>query len=167
MSHFILISVGSNIDKEKHTTAGLNELELAFGELGLSPIYESESVGFTGASFFNLVVSASTDMSVDEVCRVLKKIEDNNGRVRGAKKFASRTLDLDLLTYDEVVSQEPIVLPREEILYNAFVLQPLADLVPTHKHPIVKKDYRSLWADYDKQKQNLWVADYTWSSTQS
>jgi 2-amino-4-hydroxy-6-hydroxymethyldihydropteridine diphosphokinase len=163
VSHFILISVGSNIEKEKYTTAGLNELFAAFGEISLSPTYESESVGFAGASFYNLVVSAYTNLSIEEVCTVLKSIEDNNGRVRGAKKFASRTLDLDLLTYDDIITSEPVVLPREEILYNAFVLQPLADLVPNQIHPVVKKDYKSLWADYDKQKQNLWVADYTWS----
>ena len=97
----------------------------------------------------------------------LKQIEDENGRVRGSEKFAPRTLDLDLLTYDDTVIDNPIVLPREEILYNAFVLRPLADLVPQHMHPLVKKTYQSLWQQYDKQKQNLWVADYTWSKTKT
>lgn len=166
MSHFILISVGSNIDKEQHTSSGLDALERSFGELGLSPIYESESVGFAGDTFYNLVVSAFTELSIADVCAELKRIEDDNGRVRGAKKFASRTLDLDLLTYDGVITDEPVILPREEILYNAFVLQPLADLVPEHIHPIAKQSYAALWANYDKQKQNLWVADYKWSSSQ-
>lgn len=167
MSHFILISVGSNIDKSKNTDAGLNALAKAFDDVAVSPTYESESVGFDGDTFFNLVVSAQTDLSVESVCEILKRIEDENGRIRGSQKFASRTLDLDLLTFDELVIHKPIILPREEILYNAFVLRPLADLVPTQIHPIVKKTYQSLWQEYDKQQQNLWLADYTWSSTQT
>lgn len=167
MPHFILISVGSNIDKAANTDAGLNGLNEAFDGMQLSPVYESESVGFKGDTFFNLVVSAKTNASIARVCEILKQIEDENGRVRGSEKFAPRTLDLDLLTFDDTVIDNPIVLPREEILYNAFVLRPLADLVPQHTHPVVKKTYQSLWQHYDKQKQNLWVADYTWSKTKT
>lgn len=163
MSHFILISVGSNIDKSNNTDAGLNALNALFDDVKLSPVYESESVGFTGDTFFNSVVSAQTDSSVAQVCEILKNIEDQNGRIRGTQKFASRTLDLDLLTYDDLIITDPIVLPRDEILYNAFVLRPLADLVPESVHPVVKQTYQLLWQQYDKQKQNLWVADYTWS----
>ena len=161
--HFILISVGSNIDKAANTDAGLNGINKAFEDMQLSPVYESESVGFKGDTFFNLVVSAKTTASITRVCEILKQIEDENGRVRGSEKFAPRTLDLDLLTFDDTVIEHPIVLPREEILYNAFVLRPLADLVPQHIHPVVNKTYQSLWQQYDKQKQNLWVADYKWS----
>ena len=165
MSHFILISVGSNIDKSLNTDAGLNALAAVFDDVKLSPVYESESVGFKGDTFFNSVISAQTDASVARVCEILKDIENQNGRIRGTQKFASRTLDLDLLTYDELVIDEPVVLPRDEILYNAFVLRPLADLVPDVVHPVVNKSYQSLWQQYDKQKQNLWVADYTWSKS--
>lgn len=167
MSHFILISVGSNIDKAANTDAGLDGIADAFENVQLSPVYESESVGFKGDTFFNLVVSAQTDASVERVCEILKKIEDKNGRIRGIQKFAPRTLDLDLLIFDEHVIDKPIILPRDEILYNAFVLRPLADLVPQLIHPVVKKTYQTLWQQYDKQKQNLWVADYSWSNTQT
>ena len=164
MSHFILISVGSNIDKTKNTDAGLSGLSNAFADVQLSPVYESEAVGFQGNTFFNLVVSAKTELSIGSVCEVLKHIEDKNGRIRGEEKFASRTLDLDLLTYDDCIVKTPVVLPRDEILYNAFVLRPLADLVPHIIHPIVKQSYQILWQQYDKQKQNLWLAEYTWSN---
>jgi 2-amino-4-hydroxy-6-hydroxymethyldihydropteridine diphosphokinase len=163
VSHFILISVGSNIDKDKHTSAGLSALNEAFSRVQLSPVYESESVGFDGDTFYNLVVSAYTDQSIENVCATLKQIEDDNGRVRGSAKFASRTLDLDLLTYDDVITSDPIELPRGEVLYNAFVLRPLADLVPTYKHPVVNTSYAALWQAYDKSKQKLWLANYTWS----
>ena len=86
--HFILISVGSNIDKAANTDAGLNGLNKAFDGIQLSPVYESESVGFKGDTFFNLVVSARTNESIARVCEILKQIEDENGRVRGSEKFA-------------------------------------------------------------------------------
>jgi 2-amino-4-hydroxy-6-hydroxymethyldihydropteridine diphosphokinase len=163
VSYFILISVGSNIDKEKHTSAGLEGLSDAFSDIRLSPVYESESVGFDGDTFYNLVVSARTEQSIEDVCATLKQIEDENGRVRGSAKFASRTLDLDLLTYDDVITSDPIELPRGEVLYNAFVLRPLADLVPKQNHPVVGRTYEELWQEYDKNQQKLWLADYTWS----
>ena len=127
-SHTIYISVGSNVDKEKHTKAGLQGMYQAFGELTLSSVFESESVGFEGNNFYNLVVKASTTLSIAEVCSVLKKIEQDNKRQRGEQKFAPRTLDLDLLLYDTQVTSQPITLPRPEVLYNAFVLKPLAEI---------------------------------------
>ena len=162
MTHHILISVGSNIDKEHNTLAGLQSLFDVFGELQLSTIYESESVGFSGNNFLNLVVSAQTQKSVAEVCEALKKIEDDSGRVRD-KKFGNRTLDLDLLTYDELVCDHPVVLPRGEIEYNAFVLKPMAEIVPEHVHPTTGKTYAKLWHDYSNPQQRLWPTALTWS----
>jgi 2-amino-4-hydroxy-6-hydroxymethyldihydropteridine diphosphokinase len=161
--HKILISTGSNIDKDKHTQAGFDQLADAFDNISVSSVFESQSVGFKGDTFYNAVVSAETDMSLSQVCEVLKTIETKNGRVRQAEKFSSRTLDLDLLCFDSMVCDKPIVLPREEILFNAFVLQPLAELVPEDIHPVVQKTYAQLWEDYDKSKQKLWISDFTWS----
>lgn len=162
MTHHILISVGSNIDKEHNTLAGLQSLFDIFGELQISTIYESESVGFSGNNFLNLVVLTQTQKSVAEVCEALKKIEDDAGRVRD-KKFGNRTLDLDLLTYDELVCDYPVVLPRGEIEYNAFVLKPMAEIVPDHVHPTTGKTYAKLWQDYSNSQQRLWPAALTWS----
>ena len=165
-AHTIYISVGSNVDKEKHTRAGLQSLFQAFGELILSSVYESESVGFEGSNFYNLVVKASTSLSIQDVCRTLKKIEQDNKRQRGEQKFAPRTLDLDLLLYDRQVTTDPIELPRAEILYNAFVLKPLAEIAGDDVHPVMNKNYAELWQAYDKSQQRLWAIDFEWSATQ-
>lgn len=168
--HQILISVGSNVNKTENTQAGLDALQSAFGTLTLSKIYESESVGFKGNNFFNLVVLAFTKLSIKEVCKVLKQIEDQHGRIRD-KKFADRTLDLDLLTYDNVVCEAPVVLPREEIQYNAFVLKPTAELVPHHIHPTTQKTYKTLWKEFlsnnPNKHQKLWRADLQWSANKN
>lgn len=162
--HSILISLGSNIDKEENTRLGLDAMAHSFGSIELSRVFESESIGFAGDNFFNLVVKAHTSKSIGEVCDVLKTIEQNCGRLRGSEKFSPRTLDLDLLTFDNTVCTEPVTLPREEILYNAFVLQPMADLVPDEVHPVTHKNYAQMWHEYDKTKQQLWPVAYTWSA---
>ncbi len=136
----------------------------SFGSIELSRVFESESVGFSGDNFFNLVVKTQTSKSISEVCDVLKTIEQTCGRLRGSEKFSPRTLDLDLLTFDDTVCSEPVTLPREEILYNAFVLQPMADLVPDEVHPLTQKNYAQMWHEYDKTTQQLWPVAFTWSA---
>lgn len=164
-SHILYVSVGSNVDKEKHTKAGLDGMYLAFGELLLSSVFESESVGFEGNNFYNLVIKARTTLSITQVCVVLKQIEKDNKRQSVEKKFAPRTLDLDLLLYDCQVTTGAIELPRPEVLYNAFVLKPLAEIAPDEIHPVVKESYANLWQKYDKSQQRLWAIKFEWSST--
>ncbi|TVP03685.1 2-amino-4-hydroxy-6-hydroxymethyldihydropteridine diphosphokinase [Shewanella algae] len=161
MAH-IYISLGSNIDPEHYLRAAIKELHAAFGELQLSSVYESESVGFKGSNFLNMVVGAHTSLDIAEVVACFKQIELCHGRIPGAKKFAPRTLDLDLLLYDDRVCQQPVVLPRAEILTNAFVLWPLAELAPQTKHPLAQLSYQVLWQEYDKASQKLWPIAFDW-----
>ncbi len=165
MTHQIYISVGSNVERDKHTRAGLTALANEFGTLDLSNVYESEAVGFSGSHFYNLVVGAHTTKSVKNVCDTLKRIERENGRVRGEKKFAPRTLDLDLLLYDDLVTSDGVELPRGEITYNAFVLLPLNEIATRYLHPTANKTIGELWQSYDKTKQKLWKIDFNWSAT--
>lgn len=161
-SHHILISLGSNVDRQRYTQAGITALSTHLSNIQLSSTYESEAVGFAGAPFYNLVMSAYTTLDIAEVGRLFKEIEHQNGRLKTDKKFAPRTLDIDLLTYDDVICVEPVVLPRPEIEYHAFVLEPLAELVPTIVHPNTNKSYAQLWAEFDQPEQKLWIVDLTW-----
>lgn len=160
----IFISLGSNIEPERHLKAALTDLNNYFSALELSSVFESEAVGFEGSNFLNMVVAAQTELSIAEVVSTFKQIEQAHGRVKGAKKFAPRTLDLDLLLYDDIVSEQPIELPRAEILYNAFVLWPLAEIAPSLTHPVVKQSYQTLWESYDKSQQSLWPVEFSWSA---
>lgn len=159
----IFISVGSNIEREKHINAGIAGLTQHFSDIRLSTVYESEAVGFEGSHFYNLVVAATTSLSIEDVVKVLKRIEDDNGRIRGDKKFAPRTLDLDLLLYDDVVCQTPVALPREEIKHNAFVLLPLTELAGELSHPETKQTFATMWKNSANQ-QKLWPVDFKWNS---
>ncbi|HHJ35584.1 MAG TPA: 2-amino-4-hydroxy-6-hydroxymethyldihydropteridine diphosphokinase [Gammaproteobacteria bacterium] len=152
----LYISLGSNINREENTRAGVAALEQAFGNLVLSSVYESEAVGFDGDAFYNMVIACEVDLPVHEANKVLRDIEDENGRDRSGPKFSSRTLDLDLLLYDDlIIDEKGLVLPRGEILKNAFVLWPLAEIAPDLVHPETGISYATLWQAFDKKKENL------------
>lgn len=157
----IYISLGSNINREQNTRAGIKALERAFGHLNLSSVYESEAVGFEGDPFYNMVISCEVDTPVHETNKILRDIEDANGRDRSGPKFSSRTLDLDLLLYDDLIlDEEGLKLPRGEILKNAFVLWPLAEIAPHLLHPQTGRSYAELWSEFDKTRENLKPIDF-------
>lgn len=158
----VYLSIGTNLDRERYTAAALDALHVWFGKLLISSVYESEAVGFDGSPFFNLVVGVNTDLTIAELSVRFKQLEADNGRRRDLPKFSARTLDLDILTYDqEVGTVQGVELPRGEILDNAFVLRPLAEIAPTEVHPVCGECYRDLWLAYDRD-QKLWPVDFNW-----
>ena len=159
----IYIGVGSNIEPKRHVPLGIRALAAEFAALRLSSVYESAAVGFSGANFYNLVVEAQTERSVEQVVATLKRLEFAHGRPADARKFSSRTLDLDLLSYDQLVLDGPTVLPRAEILTSAFVLRPFAELNPDFWHPVVGMTLSSLWQRYDAASQPLTPVQLDWT----
>jgi len=152
----VWLSLGSNIDREEHIRGAVKALRETFGELIISQVYESESVGFKGGSFFNLVVGFDTERPPQELCRFFHTIEAAHGRERCGEKFASRTLDIDLLTYgDQVIKEGKVEIPREEITRYAFVLLPLAEVAGDEQHPVLGLSYRELWQGFDGEGQVL------------
>ncbi|MAR89651.1 MAG: 2-amino-4-hydroxy-6-hydroxymethyldihydropteridine diphosphokinase [Pseudomonadota bacterium] len=159
----VYLSLGSNIQRRQHLGAGLEALRSRFGALDLSPVYESEAIGFDGDPFYNLVAGLEADLSVGALQRWIREVEAAHGRAPNAPKFSSRTLDIDILTYDDWVGQyEGVQLPRPDILTNAYVLLPLADVAGDQRHPITGLTYARLWADYDKSRQRLWPVTLDW-----
>jgi 2-amino-4-hydroxy-6-hydroxymethyldihydropteridine diphosphokinase len=151
------ISLGSNIEPRANLRAALKLLGSRFGPLVVSPVYRSPAEGFEGDDFLNLVVGIDTDQSLPEVRAALREIENARGRVRGAEKFSARTLDLDLLTWGELVDADRN-LPRDEILEYAFVLRPLADVATDERHPVTGKSYAELWRDFPRKGRLLRVS---------
>ena len=159
----VFLGVGSNIERERYIVAGLDALQGIFGELALSSVYDSVAIGFDGQSFLNLVVQAETNLGVGELARQLRHIEVEHGRPAHATRFSSRQLDIDILTYDDQVGLiDGVELPRGEILENAFVLCPLAELAPQALHPVVGQSYSELWKGYDRAGQSLVRVAFEW-----
>ena len=156
----VFIGMGSSINKLESIHSGIAALQAEFGQLRISTLYESEAVGFAGENFYNLVVELNTDLTAEALISRLKAIEIEHGRAENTIKFAPRTLDLDLLLYEQQVDQK-INLPRAEITENAFVLKPLAELAPRLKHPVLQKTYQTLWENYPQEKQKLWKIEYS------
>lgn len=155
--HQVFVSIGSNIERERHIRIALQGLAEWFGQLLVSPVYESEAVGFNGENFFNLVAGFDTNWELEQLAQRLRAMEHANGRPVKVEKFAPRTLDIDILTFDDRVgSFHGVQLPRPEIINNAFVLQPLQDIAPDTLHPALGLSYRDLWQAFDQSSQRLW-----------
>ncbi len=154
------VSVGSNIDREKNVAAALERMKTDFGELECSRVWETAAVGFEGDAFYNLVVAFETALSPQELAQQLRRMEDDFGRDRSGGKFSSRSMDLDLLLYDNLVlDEEGLKLPRPEILDYAFVLRPLAEIAGDMKHPVTGFSFTQIWDQFDPTSQPMWPAD--------
>jgi len=149
----VYISIGSNVDQQKNISSCLKGLRKQFEQVKESATYENKAVGFEGDNFYNLVVGFETAMSVKELMNLFRQIECDHGRVRGGEKFSSRTLDIDLLLYDELILKEQgIDVPRAEITRYEFVLRPLAELAPDLIHPELKVSMSELWRDFSPKE---------------
>ena len=156
----IFLGLGSNIEREKHLRAGLDALDTFLSDLSCSPVFESHPVGIKSGPFFNLVVSALTDLPLMELDRRLKFIEADNGRYAPDRK--GLPLDIDVLLYGEQVGNfDGLVLPRAEILKNAFVLWPLSLVAADRLHPGVGVPFGKLWAEAQIDQQ-LWPVAFDW-----
>ncbi|MBU3057209.1 2-amino-4-hydroxy-6-hydroxymethyldihydropteridine diphosphokinase [Pseudomonas indica] len=156
----VVLGLGSNIEREAHLAAGLDALAAFLTDLRCSPVFESQAVGIKSGPFINLVVSAYTDLPLGELDRRLKFIEADNGRYAPDRK--GLPLDIDVLLYDDLVGNfDGLVLPRAEVLKNAFVLWPLALLMPEAVHPGVGKTFAELWREASID-QRLWPVSFVW-----
>lgn len=149
------LSLGSNQQPEAHLRAAAAALRERFGVVRFSPVYRSVAVGFDGPDFLNAAAALETDLEPQALAAWLHALEDAQGRRRDVPRFSSRTLDIDLLLYDDRVLTGPgnLRLPREDLVEQAFVLRPMLDLAPTLRHPVLGKTLLQLWQARDEVKQ--------------
>ncbi|MER3546523.1 MAG: 2-amino-4-hydroxy-6-hydroxymethyldihydropteridine diphosphokinase [Rhodanobacteraceae bacterium] len=132
------LSLGSNLEPEKHLRAALRELRARFGVLRVSSVYESKAVGFDGPPFWNLAAGLQADLQPEALNDWLHKLEAREGRVRGGARYADRTLDIDIIAIDDTALERPE-------LHEAFVLAPLAEIAPQVIEPCSGEMIASLW----------------------
>lgn len=140
------LSLGSNLEPQRYLRAALTELRERFGPILVSPVYRTAAVGFDGPDFLNLAVGLDTTLDPQALNDWLHALEDRHGRRRDVPRFSSRTLDADIVLYDDLVLSGPghLQLPRDE-LRHAFVLKPLADIAPDVRHPLGGERLADLW----------------------
>ena len=136
--HIVYLSLGSNVgDRETNLHAAIAALAPAGVRVDrVSSIYETEPVDYQDQPWFlNCVLEAETDMQPHQLLQALRAIESQMG---SKKEFAKgpRKIDLDILLYGSGTIDTPeLQVPHPRMLLRRFVLAPLAELVPTLKHP--------------------------------
>ncbi len=143
--HRAYVGVGSNIDPVTNVRSALTALHECFGAVRVSQAYRTRAVGYEGADdFLNLAVELRTDLDPVALHAALREIEAAHGRERHDERNAPRTLDLDLLLWDDVVRTDGPVLPDPLIPDAPFVLVPLADIARHVMHPTLDRSIGSL-----------------------
>ena len=127
------VGIGSNIDPEVNVRSAILRLKETARVKAISTVYSTEPVGPPGQPpYYNCVVEIETDLAPRDLkFKMLRRIESELGRTRGIDRFAARTIDLDLVLYDDLVmATEDLTLPDPDILVRPFLAIPLQELAP-------------------------------------
>lgn len=158
--HTAFISIGSNMgDKPAYCKTAVLNLEKsgASAVAGKSPFYRTEPVDYEDQDWFvNAVVKIKTGLSPYELLDEINSIEILAGRVRNNIRFGPRTLDMDIIFYDNLIlNSERLTLPHPRMHKRRFVLQPLCDIDSNIVHPVLKTDVKTLLTKLDDNEQKI------------
>ena len=152
------LSLGSNIAPARNLSRAISALRERFGGVQVSPVYRTGAIGFDGADFLNAAAALESDLDVHALNAWLHALEDAHGRDRSGPRFNDRTLDIDIVFYDDLVVQGTgnRRIPRDE-LRHAFVLKPLADIAPGFIDPPSGKALAMLWKEHPEHGRQFEV----------
>ena len=165
--HATYICAGSNIgNKLLNCQNGIDALTRSSVSVlkDQSPFYKTEPVDYRDQDWFiNVIVKIETTLDPFQLLNQLNSIEQKAGRTRTPVKFGPRILDLDIIFYDDLVTNtSQLIIPHPRMHKRRFVLQPICDIDPTVVHPVFKKDVKYL-LDYlgeDGQRIVEYQCDY-------
>ncbi len=149
-----LISVGSNIEREKNLPEAIRLLRRhgAIDVMEVSRVFESPSVGggTEAPDFYNAAVRICTGLEPKELRDELRHIEEVLGRIRTDDVNAPRTIDLDIAYYEDVMVQDDtLMIPDPEVLTSPHVAVPVADVAPDWLHPETRQTAYEIAASLD------------------
>lgn len=140
--------LGSNIEPRlDFITSSIDRIKLEIGDVvRLSSVYESEAVGFESSDLFlNQVIVVKTYLNASGVLENILNIEKELGRTRVKGIYTSRTIDIDILYFnDEVINSKELIVPHPRMHTRLFTLLPLVEIDAERVHPVLKKDHVSL-----------------------
>jgi 2-amino-4-hydroxy-6-hydroxymethyldihydropteridine diphosphokinase len=159
----IYLSLGSNLgNRESHLRDAIGRLDSPdLRVLRISPVYETEPVGFAGQGWFlNLVAEAETTLFPLRLLQRTSRIERELGRVRTVAQ-GPRTIDIDILLYGGAVIRTPrLEVPHPRMAERRFVLAPLADISPDLDHPILHRTIAQLLREAPEQRVRLLHSEF-------
>jgi 2-amino-4-hydroxy-6-hydroxymethyldihydropteridine diphosphokinase len=142
----VYLSLGSNVgDRSANLAAAIASLR-SLGEVtSVSSLYETEPVGFTAQPWFlNCAVKLMTDKTPKQLLAGILDLEQKKGRVR-AQKNGPRIIDVDILLFGEsIVETKGLTVPHPAMHQRRFVLEPMAEIAPELRHPVLNRTIRQL-----------------------
>lgn len=145
----IILSLGSNMGERMSNLQ--KAVDLIFERMGsiktISSVYESPAMGFSGDAFFNVVLEAETGLLPEVVLEEILEIERKMGRIRSSTGgYISRPIDIDILFVEDLVIQEEnLIVPHPRLQDRKFVLEPLMEIAPDFRHPLLEKTIKELF----------------------
>jgi 2-amino-4-hydroxy-6-hydroxymethyldihydropteridine diphosphokinase len=147
----VYVAAGSNVEPERNLARACAQIVQQWPDARFSRAYRNVAVGFEGPDFINLVLGFTTDQPLAEVLAQLHAIEIACGRPRNAPKWASRTMDLDILLYGDLIEKTAqYTVPRPDLIRRPFMLGPMAEIAPDVMHPVAHKTIAELWREFDR-----------------
>src|ERR1700726_4385823 len=146
MFNLAYLSLGSNMgDRETHLDQAIARLQSEGRVVSVSSFYETEPVEFTDQAWFlNCALTLETTRTPRQLMSDILTIEEEMGRQRIQKK-GPRIIDIDVLLFsDEVIDSPDLTVPHPAMQRRRFVLEPLAEIAPEARHPVLKKTIREL-----------------------
>jgi len=148
MQKNVFLGLGSNLgDREAYLENAIARLdtEQEINVLARSVMIETTPVGdLSQPMFLNMAVEIETSLKPRALLALCLAIELANGRKR-TKKWASRTLDMDILFFgDSVIDEEGLKIPHPEVAVRRFALEPLAEIAPNYCHPLNKESVSAM-----------------------
>lgn len=162
MSVVYLLLGGNSGNRMRYLKSAVARIRSEVGRVTrMSSLYETEPYGFRAKQqFYNVCVMVETELSPYEVIKVILAIETSLGRIRKTEKYSSRTIDIDILFYDDIILNEPsLVIPHPEFHKRNFALIPMAEVGPEFIHPVFGKTINRLLEESTDRHEVVRVRD--------
>ncbi len=162
--HTVIISLGSNQgDRQAQLVAATAALQqLGFSLQLASSLYETAAWGLEDQpAFLNQVLCLETEHNASHCMELLLGVERELGRQRH-QKWGPRTIDLDILFYDqEIINESDLMVPHPHLHKRRFILEPLHEIMPNYVHPVLKLSVNEMLNNCEDQlpvtRLELWL----------